>query len=185
MIAALFVRDDSIYKARGLDCYDRRRDARTFAGAGPVIAHPPCRTWGCLKAMAFRAPAEEHAYGPWAVAEVRRCGGVLEHPAGSALFKECECGCAGDVGFLLTVDQFNWGHRCRKRTRLYVVGCSPADVPAIPARAGKPTHCITQAHGAHIGDAQFLPRVPDWEREATPAAFADWLIEIAGKCRKG
>lgn len=183
-LVVLFVRDQSIYKAMGLDCYDRRRNALTFAGTGPVIAHPPCRTWGNLRTVATRAPADEHALGPWAVDQVRRCGGVLEHPAGSTLFEHCGCGAAGDCGFVLTVDQFHWGHRCAKPTRLYVVGCSPADVPPIPHRAGTPTHCISQGHGVRIGHPLFKSRVPQWEREATPPAFAAWLVELARRCGK-
>jgi hypothetical protein len=84
----------------------------------------------------------------------------------------------------LTVDQFHWGHRCAKPTRLYVVGCSPADVPAMPHRAGTPTHCISQGHGVRIGHPLFKSRVPQWEREATPPAFAAWLAELARRCSK-
>jgi len=182
-LVVLFVRSQSIYKVLGLDCYDSLRDARTFAGDGPVIAHPPCRTWGNLRTVATRAPADEHALGPWAVEQVRRCGGVLEHPAGSTLFEECGCGSAGDCGFVLSVDQFHWGHRAAKPTRLYVVGCSPADVPPMPHREGSPTHCISQGHGVRIGHPLFKSRVPQWERESTPPAFARWLVDLALRCK--
>jgi len=182
-LVVLFVRDQSIYKVMGLDCYDRQRDARTFAGHGPVIAHPPCRTWGALRHRVPKRPAE-HALGPWAVEQVRRCGGVLEHPKRSTLFEHCGCGSTGDVGFVLTVDQYHWGHRAAKPTRLYVVGCEPADVPAMPHREGEPTHCITQGHGVRIGHPRFKSRVPQWEREATPPAFAAWLVELARRCSK-
>jgi hypothetical protein len=44
-VTVLFVRAQSIYKLLPrCDCYDRRRDARQFAGNAPVVAHPPCRT---------------------------------------------------------------------------------------------------------------------------------------------
>lgn len=181
LITVLFVRSDSVYKNKkwNLDCYDQQRDARMFAGVGPVIAHPPCRTWGNLRTVATRAPEDEHDLAPWAVDQVRRCGGVLEHPAGSNLFEHCGCDADNDVGFLLTVDQFHWGHRCAKPTRLYVVGCSLADVPAMPYREGSPTHCITQGHGVRMGHPRFKSRVPQWEREATPPEFAVWLVELA------
>ena len=29
----------------GVEIYDEDRDARTFPGGMPVIAHPPCRRW--------------------------------------------------------------------------------------------------------------------------------------------
>ena len=46
-VVVLFVRADSIYKTLpGVECYDEARDARTWPGGCPVVAHPPCRTWG-------------------------------------------------------------------------------------------------------------------------------------------
>jgi hypothetical protein len=183
----LFVRDQSHYKVLGLDCYDRRRDARTFAGTRPVIAHPPCRTWGNFRFQATSAPADEHELGPWAVEQVRRCGGVLEHPAGSTLFQYCGCPEPDAYGpndehggFTVDVDQYNWGHRARKLTRLYIVG-----LPlywATTMKAGEPSRCISQGHGVKIGHPKFKSRVPQWEREATPPAFAEWLIELARHC---
>jgi hypothetical protein len=188
-VVVLFVRADSIYKTLpGVECYDEARDARTWPGGCPVVAHPPCKTWGMVAPMVTRAKPGEKELGPWAVEQVRRWGGVLEHPAGSRLFAHCGCAVAGGFadahGFTSEVDQFHWGHRCSKPTRLYVVGCSPMDVPAMPIRAGKPTHCITQGHGVRIGHPAFKSRVPDWEREATPPAFAAWLVELARRCSK-
>ena len=175
-----------MYKLMGLDCWDRRRDARRFAGAGPVIAHPPCRTWGNFRFQAYRAPADEHATGPFAIEQVRRCGGVLEHPVGSTLFAECGCGTADSPdqwgGWTMDVDQFHWGHKAAKPTRLYIVGCRPADVPAMPHRAGEPTHCISQGHGIRMGHPKFKSRITQAEREATPPKFAEWLVELASKC---
>lgn len=78
-IAVLFVRADSIYKTiPGCDCYDAERDALTWPGGMPVIAHPPCRTWGRLKAFATAAPEGEHALGLWAISQVRKWGGVAD-----------------------------------------------------------------------------------------------------------
>lgn len=52
-VAVLFARQDSTYKAlSGVDVYDIDRDARTFQGGMPVVAHPPCRAWGRLRAFA-------------------------------------------------------------------------------------------------------------------------------------
>ncbi|MEI6493966.1 MAG: hypothetical protein WCO94_15570 [Verrucomicrobiota bacterium] len=132
--------------------------------------------------MATKAPEDEHALGPWAVEQVRRCGGVLEHPAGSTLFAKCGCGADGDAGWILEVDQWHWGHPARKPTKLYIVGCQPADVPPIPHRAGEPKRCITQGHGVRVGHPLFKPRVTQWEREATPPAFAKWMVELARIC---
>lgn len=187
-VVVLFVRSDSIYKTLpGVDCYDAERDAKTWTGGCPVVAHPPCKTWSRLAPVVTRAKPGEHELGPWAVAQVRQWGGVLEHPAGSSLFAHCGCAVVGGFadahgGFTLEVDQFHWGHRCAKPTRLYVVGCSSADVPSMPHRDGTPTHCITQGHGVRIGHPAFKSRVPDWEREATPPPFARWLVALARLC---
>jgi hypothetical protein len=58
METVLFTRKDSIYKDLGCNCYDIDRDARSFKGKEPVIAHPPCRAWGKLKGMAKPLPGE-------------------------------------------------------------------------------------------------------------------------------
>ena len=189
-IASLFVRGDSIYKALpNVDCYDIDRDARTWLGGCPVIAHPPCRTWGCLKAFA-KAPPDEHALGPWAVEQVRKWGGVVEHPLGSGLFRECGCARPGGLtdqwgGMTIEVDQFHWGHRARKRTLLYVVG---TELPELPRRAGSPTHVIDRSgrarKEARPNSAGKLPWVSHREREETPKEFARWLVEVARRTQR-
>ena len=60
-VAILFARADSCYKAlSGCDVYDMERDARTYDGPRPVVAHPPCRAWGRLKHMANPRPDERN-----------------------------------------------------------------------------------------------------------------------------
>ncbi len=94
-IAVLFARNDSRYKElNGFDVYDMDRDARTFCKKIPVIAHPPCRAWGMLSHMANPREGEKQlAY--LALAQVRLNGGILEHPAGSRLWKEAPLPLAG------------------------------------------------------------------------------------------
>lgn len=85
-VAVLFARADSNYKSLdGVDVYDMDRDARTYDGPHPVVAHPPCRAWGRLRAFANARP-DERNLGRLATALVREFGGVLEHPAGSTLW---------------------------------------------------------------------------------------------------
>ena len=44
-VAVLFARKDSIYKEfEQCDVYDIERNALTFSGGIPIIAHPPCRS---------------------------------------------------------------------------------------------------------------------------------------------
>lgn len=185
-VSVLFVCRQSYYKLMdNVDCWDELRDAKSYDGTNPVVAHPPCRAWGNLRTVATRVRPGEQELGPWAIEQVRRCGGVLEHPAGSILFECCECPkpdeeADGWGGYTIDVDQYHWGHRAAKPTRLYIVGTR--DLPARPHREGEPTHCITQGHGVRIGHPRFKSRVPDWEREATPPAFAAWLVEVARRC---
>lgn len=185
-VAVLFTLVQSHYKLlANCECYDIRRNAKSYDGSLPVIAHPPCRAWGNLRTVATRVQPGEKDLGPWAIEQVRRCGGVLEHPAGSILFEFCGCpevGAPADErgGYCIEVNQFHWGHRASKPTRLYIVGTR--DLPDQPHRDGEPTHCITQGHGVRIGHPKFKSRLNDWERMATPPAFGEWLLAIAGKC---
>lgn len=174
-VAALFVRPDSIYKQLpSVDCYDLARDARTYSGVLPVIAHPPCRAWGRLRQFAKPRP-DEKDLARFAVACVRRWGGVLEHPSASQLFIDQALPTPGTQqrdrwgGFTYPVMQSWWGHRAPKRTWLYIVGIEAADLPAIPFHLGLAAGCVCDGM-----------RTP--EREATPPAFADWLVDLAGRC---
>ena len=94
-IAVLFAREDSRYKDFDFfDVYDINKDARIFTKKMPVIAHPPCRAWGMLSHMANPREGEKQlAY--LALAQVRLNGGILEHPAGSRLWKEAPLPLAG------------------------------------------------------------------------------------------
>lgn len=181
-IAALFVRRDSVYKTMaGVDAFDFDRDALTFAGGMAVVAHPPCRGWGRLRQFSH-ASEQEIALGPWAVDQVQRCGGVLEHPSSSTLFAHCSLPRPGEFpdqfgGWTLAIEQFHWGHRAQKATWLYIVGRPFSDVPAMPFRPGVPTHCVrpTKTHPR-------LPSITKAEREHTPALLASWLVDLARSC---
>lgn len=183
-IAVLFVRADSIYKQmEGVDCYDIERDARTWPGGSPVVAHPPCRAWGQLSRWAKPRP-DEKELSTWAVAQVRKWGGVLEHPNRSALWPTVglpEPGQGRDEygGWTLAIHQHCWGHRAEKKTRLYIVGCDPSDIPAMPIRLDEPTHTIGLWSGRKDGHRPDLPKA---EREHTPPMLAAWLVELAGRC---
>lgn len=71
MIAILFARSDSIYKTiPGVDVYDKERNALSFTGGCPVVAHPPCRGWGRLRKFSNPEPGELDL-AIWAVSQVR------------------------------------------------------------------------------------------------------------------
>jgi hypothetical protein len=179
-VAVLFARADSIYKTLdGVEVYDIERDARTYDGPWPVVAHPPCRAWGRLCQFAKPRP-DEKALGPFAVDMVRRFGGVLEHPAESSLWAFVGMprpGRAPDAhgGWTAEIRQCDWGHKAEKLTWLYIVGCHPDYLPELPG-SKKPTHVVR-------GDAEaVLPSVTKAEREHTPQALAAWLVELARRC---
>lgn len=193
MIAALFVRADSVYHSMaGVDAWDEARDARRWPGGCPVVAHPPCRAWGQLRAQA--KPVEgERELALFAMAQVRRWGGVLEHPVHSTLWDTCGTPKVGrrDAwgGWTFAIAQSWWGHRAEKLTRLYVVGCEPGDMPETPLMLGDAPRVVTQSKT--VGKVRILKGHPMWrpeitrsEREATPPALAAWLVELARRCEE-
>ena len=192
-VAVLFARADSFYKTLpGCDVYDIDRDARTWGGGSPVVAHPPCRAWGVLSHMAKPRP-DEKDLARWAVRQVREWGGVLEHPNASRLWADQELAvsvsrdCAG--GWTLPVNQHWFGHRAEKRTLLYIVGCEPNDIPELPMVLGE-APCIVGTPGRRLngqrlkaGDLHYRPETSKAEREHTPPDLARWLVELASRCR--
>jgi len=188
MVAVLFARRDSVYKTfPDCDVFDADRDALNYSGGQSIVAHPPCRAWGQLAHMANPRPGEREL-ALWAVDMIRLHGGVLEHPRASRLWKEKPLPPVGELdawgGFTLQVRQFDWGHKAEKATKLYVCGCDPADVPPHPVRVGEPRFVVgtsgRRKDGTRLGGR---PEIPKSEREATPLAFAEWLVELAGLCR--
>lgn len=184
IVSVLFARADSVYKTLpGVDVWDAERDALTWPGGTTVVAHPPCRAWASLRHCAKPEPGERE-YAPWSVAQIRRWGGVLEHPVRSLLWPEHwlpEPG-AKDAhgGWTLIVDQHWWGHRARKRTRLYICGIEPGDVPSMPIQLGDPTHTVGLWSGRDRQRCR--PSIGKREFEATPPEFARWLVDLARRC---
>jgi hypothetical protein len=92
-IAALFVLPDGPYRdVDGVECWDRARDARTYAGPYPVIAHPPCARWGRYwfggpSVRVRRVKGDDDGCFAAALEAVRKFGGVLEHPAASSAWQ--------------------------------------------------------------------------------------------------
>lgn len=185
MVSALFVRSDSIYKVLGIDCWDIDRDARLFDKDNAIIAHPPCRAWGQLSHMA-KPRHDEKELAIYSINLIRKVGGVLEHPRASKLWKEMQLPIGRQTdeygGYTLSVDQHWWGHRARKRSLLYIVGCSRSELPHMPFKLGGADFVITS--GKRKGELGWKPRVTDKEREQTPIEFAKWLIEVAEKCNR-
>lgn len=181
--AVLFTRRDSIYKTLGVDCWDIGRDARKWPGGTPIVAHPPCRAWGQLAHLAKPRP-DEKELALFSIEQIRKYGGVLEHPRGSRLWPEYlplpgsfdEYG-----GYSICVDQSWWGHKARKSTLLYIVGCPQKDLPPIPLNFD----CIKYTVSSRIkkkSGRRAMKEITKIEREQTPIEFAKWLIEVARRC---
>lgn len=145
-----------------------------------MVAHPPCRAWGRLRHFANPRPGEKEL-ALWAVEQVRRWGGVLEHPNASTLWPAAGLPLPGKRdtfgGFTLPIHQHWWGHRAEKSTLLYIVGCNPGSLPPMPLRLDEPTHVVQSRKRT-----DYRPHITKSEREHTPIELARWLCEVARRC---
>jgi hypothetical protein len=115
-VAVLWVARDSVYWSfwPEVELWGVGRDANSYAGPHPIIAHPPCGPWGNFKWKCFR---DKKADGVKAIELVHRWGGVIEHPVGSTLFAD-----HGRPGAAIErVNQADYGHQALKPTLLYFV----------------------------------------------------------------
>ncbi len=200
MIAALFVQPRGVYAGRSdVDAWDEARDARLYAGPWPVVAHPPCASWGRYA----KVKPDSRAKGPRlgddggtfaaALAAVRAFGGVLEHPRDSKAWP-----CGGIVGdssralprptpgggwsrslyrpdeWVCEVEQGHYGHMAQKPTWLLYVGPTPPDL------TWGPSTVELRPWSPRRGVLECLSKV---QRAATPPAFADLLISLAHRSR--
>lgn len=185
-VAVLFTIKGGHYEAMPVEAFDIERDARTFDLSCPVVAHPPCRGWSRLRSFA-KPRADERDLAVWAVWVVRHCGGVLEHPSGSALWRFMGLPHPSRPtrdafgGWSLPVSQKWWGHRAEKRTWLYICGIDPCEVPAMPLDLAE----AQRTCGLWSGRDRATCRkgIGEVERMATPPAFGAWLVELAGLAR--
>lgn len=137
MIAALFVQKNGCYFGLpDVDPWDEARDARLYAGPWPVVAHPPCSRWcrlaGLVEARWGYKKGDDGGCFESALNNVRRVGGVLEHPAYSDAFAHYglpeprpggwQRGICG--GWVCHVEQWHYGHAAKKATWLYAFGVS-------------------------------------------------------------
>lgn len=167
-------------------CWTVDRDARTYAGTDPVVAHPPCSQWGKMAIVnASRwgsSIGEDGGMFAHALATVRRCGGVLEHPAQSFAFARFGLGVPvhgswhpiGPREWTTQVWQSAYGHVARKSTWLLYVG----DVEPPPLLWSRPEGTRTIGGGVRTG-FNSKPRATRSEAVLTPDAFAQELVRLA------
>ena len=206
-IAALFVASHGTYQCLpGVDAWDEARDARTYPGPHPVVAHPPCQRWGKLwagqplfiKRTGIRKiKGDDDGCFASALASVRKWGGVLEHPWGSHAWPHfglivpprsggwVSAGFCG--GWTCCVEQGRYGHYARKPTLLLAYGCDlpsldwgigePRLDPAVIARMGLKRAKRLGEVGAQGGGTNSAPRI------GTPEPFRDLLLSMARSAR--
>lgn len=185
-VVALYVDPLGPYPSLVAEWFDAGRDARTYTGDLPVVAHPPCGPWGILRA---RCSYPDGGLAPHAVTTVRRVGGVLEHPRGSALWAELGLPRPGQLpdafgGRTIEVEQVRWGHPARKRTWLYLVRTT---LPIVIPPPRDPTHwCSGHRYASRGGPDRAVDAPPPGikvcsaqQRRRTPTPFAEWLLELA------
>lgn len=186
MVAALYVQPRGCYVGvPGVDPWDEARDARTYSGPHPVVAHPPCSTWCQLarvnEARYGRRVGSDGGCFAGALASVRRWGGVLEHPASTMAWSAFNLPrpthrgwsrCI-DGGWVCEVSQCAYGHRAAKLTWLYAFGLEPP-----PLDWSRPSPAAWVSYSSNHGTTS-MPRLTKREASATPPAFRDMLLALA------
>lgn len=200
MIAALFVQKHGCYwNQHGIDAYDEERNAFTYRGPYPVIAHPPCERWGRYWGggpMLHGTPKQKikgddgGCFG-FALTAVRTFGGVLEHPEAShawaayGLNKPPRSG--GWVkadehgGWTCCVAQGHYGHPAQKLTWLYAI---KTDLPELiwgpsPNKMKLDEGFHSKEERARLIRTGICQRLSKRQRAATPETFKQLLISIA------
>jgi hypothetical protein len=187
-VVALYVDPRGPYPGLVREWFDEARDARTYRGDLPVVAHPPCGPWSSMRHLSRESTAWCALH---ALAMVRSHGGALEHPARSAFFRHAGLPLPNELpdsfgGRTVEVQQCDFGHPARKRTWVYIVGLRGALPPLTAIR--EPTHWASGGRGRSSRDGKPVPPgikvCSAQQRRRTPIAFAEWLLQIAAQSRR-
>jgi hypothetical protein len=211
-IAALYVQTGgSYYDLAGVDPWDEERDARSYDGPYPVIAHPPCQRWGKMWAGSpyviartgvRKVKGDDGGCFKAAITSVRKWGGVLEHPWGSHAWAQFgiekpprEGGwikADEQGGWTCCVEQGRYGHYAPKPTLLYAMGVKELPeldwgIRKVKAKDFPPAALAKygESRCRRIGLLSFKGGGTDsTPRIATPKAFRTILIEMAKSVTK-
>ncbi len=207
-VAALFVETDGVYFGlANVDPWDEVRDAKSYSGQDPVVAHPPCERWGRYwgggpSAKVKRVLGDDGGCFASALHSVQRCGGVLEHPEASHAFKRfglaippksggwIESGgiYSGGRAWTCCVEQGHYGHPARKATWLYYVGVNPPPDLIWGKSAGQRLdegfHSREERERARSAGIKPRKRLSKAQNIATPIAFRDVLLKLAMESRR-
>lgn len=182
MIPVLFTQENSNYnKFEIFDCYDLQRNALSFSGRIPVIAHPPCRKFSKLRGLST-APISEKKLAFFALSKVRQFGGILEHPRSSTLWLNGNFNLDGYVDsygrFLRSVDLSWFGFPARKNTMLYFCGIAPGQLPPFPISLNAITHTISSSYKSEKKE------ISKNMRSTTPLRMIEYFIEVMNVINK-
>ena len=171
-VAVLCAATPSVYDGvEGVEVWNEQRDVRNFTGGMPGVGHPPCRAWSAFCAHQAKPQPGEKELGPLCVEWLRKCGGVLEHPAHSRLFRHCGLPLPGWTSrgdcWTTEVLQAWWGDSRTKSTWLCFFGIRPTQV-TWPLRLHDPQ-----------GDRRRWQVMSHRQRSATHPAMAAWLVSQA------
>lgn len=195
MIAALYVSKGGPYVGRpDVDAWTVERDARRYAGPFPVVAHPPCASWGRYAkphpGSLARGPLVGDDGGCFeaALVAVRTWGGVIEHPAASKAWSRfglltpsrgggwtpalVSARWPGGLVYVCEVEQGHYGHGARKPTWLYLVSRNPPP----PLVWGRSEAERREGPSKRRG---IVERMSKGQRERTPVPFAELLMKLA------
>lgn len=201
-VASIYVEPNGCYVGLpGVDPWDEARDARTYAGPHPVVAHPPCQRWGRFWHGSTRKPhqyklGDDGGCFAAALAAVKRWGGVLEHPAHSRAWDVFQIRkplpgagwwwCPDHGVWVCHVEQGHYGHDSRKPTWLIAAGVHRNDLPELNWTKGEqrlPAWMIERygyKKARRIGVVAMVGGKDKTAiRNATPEPFRDLLLSIA------
>lgn len=191
MITALFVESNGVYFCdKRIDPFDIKRNALTYSGFNPVIAHPPCQLWGKMAKVNYKRWGGEHnrpgndgGCFKFALDSVNRCGGVLEHPAQTYAFQAYSIP-KPVRGRWLQIDIKTWvcevwqsayGHKANKATWLYYSGIlEPFDLDW-----KRPIGSHQIGFQDRRGKSRNKPTLSKKDANATPERFKEMLIRLA------
>ena len=155
-----------------LELYDEARDAWSFRGDTPVIAHPPCRSWSAYCAHQAKPLPGERELALQCCEWLRSCGGVLEQPAHSRLFRAANLPLPGESLPDLKTIQVNqawWGYPVKKATWLCFSKCSIPDLPYSLA-------------GSRVNHKRRWQVMSKRQRSETCPELCEWLVAAARSC---
>lgn len=205
-VAALYVDPAGVYAGLpDVEVWDEARDARTYAGPWPVVAHPPCARWsrlaGFTEARFGYKRGEDGGCFEAALRAVREFGGVLEHPACSAAWARFELpkpywhggwSVALDGSVSCYVEQGRYGLPVKKATWLYAHGVELPELRWGHTPDGDGEEPNGPMGGLENWRDRWVRPVPLedanswWKqnrhnglRSATPVAFRDVLLQMA------